>query len=301
MFKVKYLAVLSFLGLFILVTGCKSKFEKLRASTDIAKKYQEAIKLYNKKEYSKALILFDDLTQRYRGRAEAEDLFYYYAYTNYKLKDYITARYHFKNFADTYPTSAKAEECRFMSAYCYYQESPTFSLDQDNTYKAIETLQLFINLYPRSERVTEASKLIQNLRDKLEHKSYANAKLYFDIGDYQSAVIAFKNSQRDFPDTKYAEEMDFLSVKAQFLYAKNSLETKQELRYQEAIEEFGRFADKHPESKFLKEAKQIKTDAERGIKDVKQFLATNAGINKKEEIKEEEKELTIEEKKENEQ
>ncbi len=301
MFRVKYLAVCTFLALLITFSGCKSNFEKLRASTDIAKKYQEAIKLYNKKEYSKALILFDDLTQRYRGRAEAEDLFYYYAYTNYKLKDYITARYHFKNFADTYPTSTKAEECRFMSAYCFYQESPTFSLDQDNTYKAIESLQLFINLYPRSERVAEASKLIQNLRDKLEEKSFANAKLYFDIGDYQSAVIAFKNSQRDFPDTKYAEEMDFLSVKAQYLYAKNSLETKQEIRYQEAIEEFGRFSEKHPESKFLKEAKAIKSDAEKGIKDVKQFLATNAGLNKKEQIKEDEEAFKKDEKKENEQ
>jgi len=128
MFKNKVLTLLSlFIIILIVFTSCKSRFEKLRASTDYAKKYQEAIRLYNKKDYSKALVLFDDLVQRYRGRAESEDLFYYYAYTNYKLKDYLSARYHFKTFSDTYPSSAKAEECRFLTAYCFYLDSPNFS------------------------------------------------------------------------------------------------------------------------------------------------------------------------------
>jgi len=161
--------------LILAVGSCKSKFEKLRASNDNAKKYKEAIRLYNKRDYSKALELFDVLVTRYRGQEQAEDLYYYYAYTNYKLRDYTSARYHFKTFADTYPTSSRAEECRFMAAYCYYLDSPIFSLDQTNTQSAIDALQLFINLYPKSDRVAEASKLIQNLRDKLEEKSYANS------------------------------------------------------------------------------------------------------------------------------
>lgn len=275
MLKNKGLAIISLiLILGLSFTGCKSKFEKLRASSDVAKKYQEAIRLYNKKDYSKALVLFDDLVQRYRGRAESEDLYYYYAYTNYKLKDYLSARYHFKTFADTYPSSPKAEECRFMTAYCYSLESPNYSLDQENTYKAIESLQLFINIYPKSERVAEASKLIQNLRDKLEQKSYANARLFFDIGDYQAAVIAFRNSMKDFPDTKYAEEMEYLTIEAQYLYAKNSRETKQEDRYTEALEEYERFVEKYPNSKYLKDAQNLKKNAENGIETTKRILAT---------------------------
>jgi outer membrane protein assembly factor BamD len=279
MLKNKSLAILSFILLVtIAFTGCKSKFEKLRLSTDVAKKYQEAIRLYNKKDYSKALILFEDLTQRYRGRTEAEDLSYYYAYTNYKLNDFLSARYHFKNFAETYPSSAKAEECRFLVAYCFYLDSPNYSLDQDNTYKAIEALQFFINLYPKSDRVAEASKLILDLRDKLELKSFANAKLFYEIGDFQSAVIAFRNSTKDFPDTKYAEEMDFLTIKAQYLYAKNSLETRQEDRYNETILEYERFIERYPKSTYLKEANQLKESAVSGIEETKKILATYSGI-----------------------
>lgn len=279
MFKNKGLLFISFILLItISFTGCKSKFEKLRLSTDIAKKYQEAIRLYNKKDYTKALTLFDDLVQRYRGRAEAEDLYYYFAYTNYRLKDFLSARYHFKIFADTYPSSPKAEECRFLAAYCFYLDSPNFSLDQENTYKAIEALQLFINIYPSSDRVAEASKLILDLRDKLEVKSYENAKLFLDIGDYQAAVIAFKNSAKDFPDTKYAEEMEFLTIQAQYLYAKNSLETKQEARYNEAIEEYNRFIEKYPKTTYLKKAEEFKNLSLKGIEDTKKILASYSGI-----------------------
>jgi outer membrane protein assembly factor BamD len=274
MFKKQLIFLASVFVLLITVLGsCKSKYEKLRASNDNAKKYSEAIKLYNKKEYSKALGLFEGLVTRYRGQEQAEDLYYYYAYTNYKLKDYTSARYHFKTFADTYPSSSRAEECRFMWGYCFYLDSPIFSLDQENTNKAIESLQLFINLYPKSDRVAEASKLIQNLRDKLEQKAYANAKLYLTISDYQAATIAFNNMLRDYPDTKYAEELELLTIRAQYLYAQHSREDFQEERYNQAVVYANQFVDKYPNSKSLKEAKQYKKDSEQGIVKTKYILA----------------------------
>jgi len=274
MFKKQLTLLASVLALLIITLGgCKSKYEKLKASNDYAKKYQEAIKYYNQKDYNKALGLFEVLVERYRGRAEAEDLFYYYAFTNYKLKDYTSARYHFKTFADTYPSSTRAEECRFFSAYCYYLDSPIYSLDQENTLKAIEALQLFINLYPKSDRVTEASKLIQNLRDKLETKAYANAKLYLTISDYQSAVIAFNNALRDYPDTKYGEEMEYLTVKAQYLYASHSREEKQEERYTQAVVYADQFNEKYPNSKYGRETKDLAKDSERGIQYAKRIMA----------------------------
>ncbi len=275
MFKNCYLFKLFTLLLILSISffGCKSKFEKLKASNDYQKKYQEGVKYYNKKDYSRALALFDDLVQRYRGRAEAEDLFYYYAFANYKLKDYTSAGYHFKNFADTYPNSSRSEECRYMSAYCSYLESPNSTLDQTNTLLSIDKLQLFINLYPKSQRVAEASKLIQSLRDRLEVKSYANAKLYLTIGDYKSAVIAFRNSMRDFPDTKYAEEMEFLTIQAQYLYAKNSKEEKQQDRFEEGITAYKEFQEKYPSSQYLKQSEAINRQCESGIQSVKKYFA----------------------------
>jgi outer membrane protein assembly factor BamD len=277
MFKKQRPILSALLIVLVLVAGsCKSKFEKLKASNDNAKKYQAAIAYYNKKDYSKALELFETLVQRYRGQAQAEDLYYYYAYTNYRLKDYTSASYHFKQFSDTYPGSARAEECNFMSAYCYYLDSPIYSLDQENTTKAIDKLQLFINLYPKSERVAEASKLIQNLRDKLERKAYENAKLYLTIGDYQAAVIDFGNVLRDYPDTKYAEEMEFLTIKAQYDYAHHSREYKQVDRYTTVINYEQQFVEKYPASKYMADAQALKKDSEDGIVRAKRILAEYA-------------------------
>lgn len=285
MFKVKHLIILVFVAA-LGIAGCKSRFEKLRASNDVKKKYEEAIRLYNKRDYSKALVLFEDLSQKYRGRAEAEDLNYYYAYTLYRLSDYTTARYQFKSFAETYPASKNAEEARYMGAYCFYLESPNFSLDQENTYKAIDALQLFINLYPTSDRAAAAGKYIATLRGKLEDKAFENAKMYLTTGpsnvdNYRAAVIALKNAQRDYPDIKYAEEMDFLMIKAQYLYAKNSYIIRQEDRYNEALALYTEFTENHPDSKYTKDAKVLKDDVEAGIVATKQELALYAADQEK--------------------
>jgi len=277
MFKVKHLIILVFVAA-IGVAGCKSRFEKLRASNDVSKKYQEGIKLYNSRNYSKALILFEDLAQKYRGREQAEGLNFYYANTLYRLGDYTTARYQFKSFAETYPASKDAEEARYMAAYCYYLESPVFSLDQENTYKAIDALQLFINLYPTSERAAAAAKYIAILRGKLEDKVFENAKMYLTTGpsnadNYRAAVIALKNAQRDYPDIKYAEEMDFLMIKSQYMYAKNSIPIRQEDRYNEATDLYNEFIEKYPKSKFADDAKRVKSDIDAGIALNKQEMA----------------------------
>ncbi|RZK50530.1 MAG: outer membrane protein assembly factor BamD [Pedobacter sp.] len=286
MFKAKHLLILLLSAIIIGFSGCKSNFEKIRQSNDVGKKYQEAIRLYNKKDYSKALILFEGLAQKYRGTAEAEDLNYYYAFTLYKLKDYTTARYKFKEFADTYPGSPNAEECRYYAAYCYFLDSPNSSLDQENTYKAIDALQLFINFYPKSERATQAAQYIAILRDKLETKAFDNAKLYYtlggyDINNYKSAVVALKNTQIEFPDIKYIEEIDFLIFKSQFMYAKNSYASRQEARFEEALVYYNEFVEKHPQSKFIKEANELKTESLAGIALAKKLIAEEAEAIKK--------------------
>jgi len=274
MFK-KYQRLFACLLLIILIAAgsCKSKYEKLKASNNNSKKYQEGIRLYNIKEYVKALGLFEPLIPIYRGHDEAKDLFYYYAYTNYKLKDYTSAAYSFKQFADNYGSDERAEECRYLAAYCYYLDAPNFSLDQENTVKAIDRLQLFINLYPKSDRVAEASKLIQVLHDRLEEKSYANSKLYFILTEYQAAVIAMNNTLHDYPDTKYAEELQYLIVKSQYQYASQSREDKQEDRFNQTITYAGQFDDLYATSKYVHEVNQIKKDSQDGIRRAKSFMA----------------------------
>ena len=234
-----------------------SKYDKLVRSTDLDKKYEMAIKYYDKGNYTKALTLFEELVSVYRGTAKAESILFYYSYTNYNLGDYILAGYHFKNFTKTYPSSVHAEECSYMTAYCYYLNSSPYTLDQGDTKEAIKEFQSFINRHPKSLRVSSSNEMIDKLRGKLEMKAYEIAKQYYKISDYKAAIHSFKSMFNDYPDTKYREELSFLIIKSGYLLAINSIETKKEERLKAAIDAYQSFVDVFPKSSYLGEAESI--------------------------------------------
>lgn len=245
--------------LIILIFGLSScsKYEKLLKSSDYEAKYQAAVKYYEEENYNKAYPLLEELVSLFRGTERAEKIYYYYAYTNYYMDDLIMAGYHFKNFVKTYPSSPFAEECMYMNAYCHYLMSPQASLDQTSTLSAINEFQLFVNRYPESKKVAEANEMIDKLRFKLELKAYEIAKQYYHTENYQSAVVAINNLLKDFPGTKFAEELSFLKIKAQYLYAINSIEAKKQDRLKTTLESYYTFIDKFAQSDYVKEAESI--------------------------------------------
>lgn len=242
--------------LLISFSSC-SNYQKVLKSNDYAKKYEVALQLYNKKDYQKAYPLLEELVSVKRGTKEAEDIYYYYCYCNYYLDDLISASYHFAQFAKTYPASEKAEEAAYMNAYCYYLGSPVYSLDQSNSYRAIEELQIFINKYPNSSRIAECNELIDKLRAKLEVKSFEKGMLYFKMSDYKAAIVSLNNTLKDFPMTEYRETILFTIVKSNFLLAQNSYENKKAERYKATIDAYNIFIDKFANGKYVKEANSI--------------------------------------------
>lgn len=222
-----------------------------------------AIAYYEDKDYYRAIQLFDQLMPLYRGTEKAERMAYYYANANYEQKDYILASYYFSQFSKNFPNSKHAEEAAFMSAYCNYLDSPPETLDQTVTYDAIQDLQLFINQYPKSERVAKANELIDELRLKLETKALNIAVLYFKMNDYKAAVINYQNLVKDYPDTKYRETAMFHIAKAYYYYAGSSIAQKQGERYQLCAEAVDNFLANFPESEMAKEALQIQKNAKK--------------------------------------
>ena len=112
--------ILLVIGVVVVASACKSEFEKIRSSGDVQLLYKNAYKYYEEKEYQKAQTLFELIVSSYRGKKEAEDIYFKYAYTYYYLERYILASYYFKNFAQTFSTSSLRQEADFMTAYCNY-------------------------------------------------------------------------------------------------------------------------------------------------------------------------------------
>lgn len=247
--------LLSILSIFILAS-C-SEYQKVLKSTDLDYKFEKAVEYYEDEKYNKAYPIFDELVTLYRGTHKAADVYYYLAFTNYQMGDYILAAYHFKNFAKTFPKSEKAEECAFMVGYCYYLESPVYSLDQTYTYKAINELQLYVNTHPQSERLQDCNDYIRDLRKKLERKSYEIAYQYYHTGYYQAAVVAFNNTLNDFPDTQFREEILYTRLLSAYELAKNSIESKKLQRFIESKTAYFEYIEHYSEAEEAKRAVEL--------------------------------------------
>ena len=224
---------------------------------------------YDEKAYFKAAPLFEELITVYKGTRDVEKMYYYYAYCQYGQEDYILAAYYFKNFVNTYPKSQYAEDAQYMYAFCYYLQSPGKNLDQTYTYKAIDAFQLFTNKFPESDKINQCNEYIDKLRYKLQEKESENAKLYYKLGYYKAAQIAFKNLLLDYPDLSNTEEINFLKLKSCYLLAENSIASKKETRYNSAIDTYKRFTDKYQESTYAKEAEDIYLSAVKNLKKIK--------------------------------
>lgn len=244
------LGTIVFMGLFW--TSC-SEYNRILKSDDYVLKYNSAIKYYEEKDYYKAYTLMDELMGVYNGSAKAETLYYYLAYCDYYLQDYTLAATRFNIFYKRYPTSQWAENALFLSALCNYYNSPNYSLDQTETSRAMEDLQIFVNTYPQSMYADSCTQMIEKLREKMEKKAFEIAHLYFHTENYKSAIIAFEDLLNQYPDSRNREEIQFYVVKSKYLLAENSILSKKKERYEDFTNSYVKFVDSFSTSVYLKD------------------------------------------------
>jgi outer membrane protein assembly factor BamD len=258
------------------IASC-SKFAKVQKSTDYQYKLRMAEKYYVSKKYNYAQQLYEELFPLLKGTPEFEDLFYKYAYCSFYLKDWLNAENLFKQFTEVFPNSPKAEEMEYMRSYTYYKQSPKTELDQTNTQKTIGLMQTFINTHPGSPRIKQANDIIDICRKKLEDKEFLSAELYYNMGHYRAAGIAYTSLMNDFPDSPKSDNYKLQIIKSYYLFAMNSVEEKKPARFEQVITECNDFNDRFPQSSYIKEVERYHTLSQNNIKATKneQITQTN--------------------------
>lgn len=242
-----------------LASSCATKFSKIMKSKDYEYKYKMAEQYYANKKYSDALKLFEDIFPYLKGSTRYEDMYFKYAYAYFYSQDYLNAEQMFKSFVENFPASTRSEECEYMRAYCYFKQSPKVELDQTNTTKTMGLMQAYISTHPTGSRVKDATDIIDLCREKLEKKEFLSAELYYNLGFYKAAAIAFGNVADNFPDSKKSDEYKLLMIKSYFKYAEMSYEEKQKERYEKVLSECSEFSERFTDSKFLEEVSKYKT------------------------------------------
>lgn len=233
-------------------TAC-NPVQKIIKSEDKDYKYDKAVEFYETGKYDRAMPIIEHLIPQYNYTDKGEKLYYMYAMSHYEVQDFILAGYYLKKFTTKYPMSDKAEKALFTSALCYVKESPSYSLDQTDTRNAINELQLFMNRYPNTDKRDTCNKIMDRLNLKLERKEYEKSKLYFQTENYKAAVVSIKANLDIYPNTVFKEELMYMHVKASFLLADNSIDSKKLQRYEDTIKSYRKFASSYPESDYMKE------------------------------------------------
>ncbi len=209
--------------------------------------FYEGLDLLNSKKFEKAREEFNIVVKQYPASAYADSAQFYLAETYYKTDEYLTAAFEFSNVTRNYPSSRLVPEARFRIAECYAALSPRPQLDQDNTKKAIEAFQSFIDYYPDSPLVTKAEQEITTLRNKLALKNLEIAQLYMIMGYYRAAVVYYDVILDKYHDSEIADKAAIGKVKALIKRHRDS-EARVALRH---------FYDSFPNSPLVSEANSL--------------------------------------------
>ena len=249
-------AIIAVLG----VVSC-SVVNKAIKSGDPQYAYEQALDLYEREKWSQASELFEACRHIYQGSPREDSLSFYNARCKYKEHKWEEASMLLDNFRHKFVRSPFIEDAEGMYALCYYYMSPGPERDQSITTQAIIAITEFMSRYPESDNRDEFQNMLDDLAARLQEKSYLNAYTYYKIGRYKSAIVAFKNAMKRYPDSPRTEEMMYYTTVSAYRLAANSIETKQLDRYLAMLDYYYSFLSEYPESSRLKELERMARDA----------------------------------------
>jgi outer membrane protein assembly factor BamD len=219
------LFLLGFSVLFLL--GCAKAVRK----SDIPgpqEGFRKAVALYERERYFKAQEILKDMVLNYSGTSIIDSVKFYLGLTYFQMREYLTAADEFQRLRQMYPQSPIAGEAQFQLALSYYKLAPSYPLDQENTTKALNEFQRFLEDYENHPLKAEGQKYIEECRDRLANKVYASAFLYYKMNEYASSVLCADVVLDDYYDTQWAGAAQLLKAKC-FLALKNDERAAQEL------------------------------------------------------------------------
>lgn len=198
------LLIMLSLSVILLISSCNSSSKPENRNAEQV--FNDGLKYFGDEDYMKAKQYFELIKLQYPASEFADDAQYYMSELHFARKEYIMAAFTFNNLRKIYPGSEYVQESLYKSALCYYELSPSFERDQDYTKQAIMAFQEFQYIYPNDSLSNEASKKIDDMREKLARKEFYTAQIYRNMDYPRSAEIYFDSVINNYDDTKFIED-----------------------------------------------------------------------------------------------
>ena len=241
--------------------GCGG-YNKILKASDYSTKYSLAKNLYAEGRFTTCSSVLEECVVMLHGTTQGEESMFLLASCYFNMGDYLSASQYFQSCFSRYPNSDYSESSLFMLGKSLYRDMPDPRLDATSTNEATSSLQRFVETYPQSRYRSEAESMIYEMYDRLVEKEKGSAELYYNMGlylgnNYRSCILVAQNAMRDYPYTKYREDLSALVLRAKFQLAQESVASRKDERYRDAIDEYYSFRNEFPDSKYTKEAERI--------------------------------------------
>ncbi|HEY7288403.1 MAG TPA: outer membrane protein assembly factor BamD [Vicinamibacterales bacterium] len=203
---VRHLLLLPLVAALVAVAGCGSTPRGLvPAGTSEPDKFlfEKGTEALNAKKWTTAREYFKQVTETYTqspyrpdsklgigdtylGEGSAESL--------------VLAINEYKEFLSYYPTSKRADYAQFKLGLSHFRQMRAPQRDQTETRETVRELQAFVDRYPASELMPEATEKLREARDRLSESSYLVGYFYYRQRWYAGAIDRFKSVLKDDPE-----------------------------------------------------------------------------------------------------
>jgi len=257
--------------------GKNPSYNRLLKSTDYKLMYREGLRYYNKTKrgkdynsmanYRRSQTLFNAVLRSvtFNGTPQADSLYYYYGCSLYYAQDFQAAQEAFDSFRRQFGMSPFVEDAEYRYAMSFYAMAPDPKHDQSITRAAIGSISEYVGRYPDTEHRQACDDALTDLRRRLYTKSYENARLYYNIGQYRAAVRALTNAIAEFPLSPFREELMYLATRSSWMLARNSIPGLMTDRYMSMMDNYYNLISEFPETRHLREVEQMRDEARKHI------------------------------------
>jgi outer membrane protein assembly factor BamD len=227
------------------MAGCMKQGTQQLLGVDEA--WSRAQDLFKRERYYRAQEVLKDIVLNYPGSAVIDSAQFMLGRCSFEMADYPTATEEFQRVIEKYPFSKLVGDAIYYSARAAYEEAPSYQLDPDYTNRALQGFQRFLEEHPTHALADSGYFYLSLCRETLARKEYAAASLYYDLGEFASAVLYSDVILSNYYDTPMAGPAQYLKGRSFFALRD----------WERAQKELQLYLDKYPDGRFVVRARQM--------------------------------------------
>ena len=171
--------------------------------------YASALNDMDKQNYNTAIGALEKLDRQHPYSEYAEKSKLMQVYANYRIGKFTEAIGAADQYMALYPSSKEIPYVLWLKGTAYYAQIKDITRDQQISQDAIETYQLLINNYPKSDYAKDARDKLVIAVDQLAGKEMSVGRYYLGNGQYLAGINRFRVVVEKYQTSTHIEEALF--------------------------------------------------------------------------------------------